>query len=102
MFEAGRRSFAALSSNNTRPVSSEATLMPTIAGSSSVFLKILEILFCSSESVLVVVAALEDPTAVVEGETCGTSAGLDSSASGGEGFGPGVEVGKGVGVGVTL
>ena len=42
---------------------------------------------------------------MVEGETCGDSAGLSVSGgllAGGEGLGPGVEVGKGLGVGVGV
>ena len=53
MFEAGLRSFAAFSSNKTRPVSSETTLTPTIAGESSGLRSMSVIRLWSSASVFV-------------------------------------------------
>jgi hypothetical protein len=73
--------------------------MPTIAGSSSGFRRIAEILDCSSESDL---AALDifvcDSPTVAEGETLGVATGLAV----GEGVGLGVGFRAGVGVGVAL
>jgi hypothetical protein len=98
MFEAGRRSFAEFSSNSTRPESSETTLMPTMAGSSSGFRRIAEILVCSSESDFAALDILvcDSPT-VAEGETLGLATGLAV----GEGVGLGVGFRAGVGVGVA-
>jgi hypothetical protein len=72
--------------------------MPTIAGSSSGFRRIAEILVCSSESDF---AGLDifvcgSPT-FTEGETLGVATGLDV----GEGVGLGVGFRAGVGVGVA-
>src|SRR6266849_149452 len=101
MFEAGRRSFVAFSSNSTRPESSEATLMPTIAGSSSDFFRIAEILVCSSESDFAGFDTLvwDSPTAA-DGETLGLGTGLDVGE--GLGLGTGFRTEGGVGVGVAL
>src|SRR5262245_56859750 len=81
MFEAGRRSLAAFSSNKTRPVSSETTLMPTIADDSSSLLRISVMRICSSARVFVGFEVL-DPgvteTGVdeVEGATTGDCVGV--------------------------
>src|SRR5215211_3881738 len=57
MFDAGRSSFAAFSSNTMRPLSSETTLTPTIAEASSGFATISEIRVCNSARVVGAVAA---------------------------------------------
>src|ERR1043165_3537907 len=51
MFDAGRNSLSELLSKSTRPVSSELTLTPTIAGASSGFARIWEIRVCNSATV---------------------------------------------------
>jgi hypothetical protein len=51
MFEAGRKSFAAFSSNKTRPLSSETTLIPTISDDNSGFASTSEIFARNSGSV---------------------------------------------------
>jgi len=75
--------------------------MPTIAGSSSGFRRIAEILVCSSESDL---AALDifvcDSPTVAEGEAPGVATGLVVGE--GVGLGVGFRAEFGVGVGVAL
>jgi hypothetical protein len=101
MFEAGRRSFVAFCSNRMRPESREATLIPTSAGSSSGFRRIVEILVCSSESDFagLDIFACDSPT-VAEGETRGVATGLDMGE--GVGLGIGLRGEFGVGVGAAL
>jgi len=75
--------------------------MPTIAGSSSGFRRIAEILVCSSESDFGALDILvSDSPTVVEGETLGAATGLDVGE--GVGLGVGFRADFGVGVGVAL
>src|SRR6266496_2024728 len=93
MLEAGRNNFAAFSSNRTRPVSSDVTLIPTIADASSGFLKTSEILVLSSPSDFVVLAVFG----------WGTTTGAGGAGSGvPSGVGCGAAAGVGVGVGVVF
>src|SRR4030095_2758765 len=88
MFEAGLKSLAEFSSNRTRPVSSETTLMPTIAGDNSGLRRISVIRVCSSAKVFVEFAVFAfDSTAAGAGEETGAAAGD------GEGEGDGEAVG---------
>ena len=75
--------------------------MPTIAGSSSGFFRIAEILVCSSESDFAGLDTLvwDSPTAA-DGETLGLGTGLDVGE--GLGLGTGFRTEGGVGVGVAL
>src|SRR6266480_1244651 len=78
MFEAGRNSFSEFSSNRTRPVSSETTLIATIAGAKSSFSKIAAVLVWSSRTVFVGFAVFGCvATDATEGET-GFGVGLDT------------------------
>ena len=89
MFEAGRKSLFAFSSKSTRPVSSETTLMPTIAACNSGFLRIEAMRLCSSESVFVVSARNGARAGVGAGDGCAdwTGVGLVAGAGVGEGVG---------------
>ena len=81
MLEAGRRSLCSFSSNNTFPVSSEATLIPIIAGAS-----------CGLRSTSVI-RACKSATDAVDDEVL---------APAGAGVGLGEATGLGVGIGVGL
>src|SRR2546425_9440313 len=88
MFEAGRNSLFAFSSKSTRPVSSDATLIPTIADASSGLRKISAMRVCSSASVFVVLAIRAAVVGVGVGATTGDELGLGAGA--GVGLGEGV------------
>src|SRR4029453_19488540 len=96
MFEAGRRSFAAFSSNKTLPVSSETTLIPIIAGASSGLRRISEIRLWSSPRVFVGFEVF-GPALTGVGEAAGATAGdCEGNATGaGGGVGEGFQVGVG-------
>ena len=73
MFDAGRKSFAAFSSNSTRPLSSETTFIPTIAEANSGFARISKIHAFSSESVfagVVVVPGVGEGAGLGDGLAC--------------------------------
>ena len=85
MFEAGRKSLCAFSSNNTRPLSSDTTLMPTIAAASSGRRKMSEMLICKAGSVFVVVATFGPGVGV--GDGAGDAAGVGVGVGTTAGFG---------------
>src|SRR5258708_629463 len=70
MLDAGRRSLFAFDSKRTRPVSRDATFIPTIACANSGFCSMSEIRACNSARVCVVLATL------TAGEACGLGTGL--------------------------
>src|SRR6266705_6628769 len=90
MFEAGRSSLFAFSSKSTRPVSSDAILIPTIADARSGLRKISAMRVCSSASVFVVLAI----RAAVVG--VGVGVGVPTGDELGLGIGAGVGLGEGV------
>src|ERR1700674_4482427 len=93
MLDAGRSSLFAFDSNRIRPVSSDATLIPTIACANSGFCRISEIRACSSATVCVGVEIL------IVGEAWGVGTGLASGLA--IGLRLGVELGVGLGVGLA-
>jgi len=101
MFDAGRRSLFAFSSKRMRPVSSDATFIPTIAGANSGVRNTAEMRACNSDNVLVGDAILDWAFAEIgEGAACGGCALVEVGP--GPGLAKGVSVGVGVGVGEAL
>src|SRR5437773_8384437 len=103
MFDAGRRSLCAFSSKITRPVSSDATLIPTVAGANSGSRNTAAMRACNSNNVFVGEATFGWPLgAVSEGVACGIGVLIEVGSELGPAKGVAVGVGVGEAVGVAV